>query len=293
MHRGVAAELERHFLEHRRYLLGVAYRLLGTVTDAEDALQETWLRARRTDVEGIDDVRTWLAVITTRICLDILKSARSQRERYVGEWLPEPLLDDADPADRVTLDDSVNLALLVVLETLSPAERTAFVLHDVFGYPFDTIADAVGRTPAACRQLAARARAHVEQRAPRFEPDPAEHRRVVEAFAHAASSGDVDALLATLDPDVVLRSDGGGKVPARREPLVSASAVAALVFGVLRLRPDTVLSPAAVNGGLGLITTEHGQVTGVVGFAVRDGRIVELHFLMNPDKLARVTPPQA
>lgn len=282
--------LEEHFHEHRRYLLGVAYRMLGTVGEAEDAVQEAWIRARGADLTDVEDVRAWLTVITTRICLDVLKSARVQRERYVGEWLPEPVVTDdgADPADRVTLDDSVNLALLAVLERLTPAERTAFVLHDVFDVDFDTIADAVGRTPAACRQLAARARRHVEAGAPRFDADQREHRRVVDAFAQATASGSLDDLLSILDPEVVLRSDGGGKVRARKEPLVSAPAVAALLLGIMRLRPDTRFSLATVNGGLGLVTSNGGAVSGVVAFAIADGRVTELQLIMNPDKLARV-----
>ncbi|MFA9432181.1 RNA polymerase sigma factor SigJ [Egicoccus sp. AB-alg2] len=283
--------LEEHFRAHRRYLLGVAYRLLGSVTEADDALQEAWLRTRDADLDGVRDVRSWLTVIVTRICLDVLKSSRVQRERYIGEWLPEPIVDGADPADpadRVSLDDSVSLALLVVLERLSPAERTAFVLHEVFGLPFDTIAEAVGRSPAACRQLASRARRHVEADAPRFDADRDEHRRVVDAFANAAARGHLQDLLEVLDPDVVLRSDGGGKVPARREPLVSAPAVAALVLGIMRLRPGTRFRVATVNGAPGLLTYENGRLTGVVAFAVAAGRITELQLLMNPDKLQHV-----
>jgi len=288
--------LEDHVHAHRRYLLGVAYRLLGSITDAEDALQEAWLRARDTDLDTVRDVRSWLTVIVTRICLDVLKSSRVQRERYIGEWLPEPIVDEgdvgggpADPADRVSLDDSVSLALLVVLERLSPAERTAFVLHEVFGLPFETIAQAVGRTPAACRQLASRARRHVQAEAPRFDADRTEHQRVVGAFADAAAHGSLQALLGVLDPDVVLRSDGGGKVPARKEPLVSAPAVAALVLGVMDLRPDTTFRVADVNGQPGLVTINDGRVSGVIAFAVAAGRVTELQFLMNPDKLRHVT----
>jgi RNA polymerase sigma-70 factor (ECF subfamily) len=276
--------------DHRRELLGVAYRLLGSVAEAEDAVQETWVRAQAADPTGIADRRRWLIVVLTRICLDVLRSARVQRERYIGEWLPEPFVDPGpvtDPADRVTLDESVNLALLVVLESLSPAERTAFVLHDVFGLPFTAIADAVGRSPAACRQLAARARAHIDQRAPRFDPDPDQHRRVVSAFVEATEGGDLDELVAVLDPDVVLRSDGGGRAPARRAPLRTATEVAAFILWTRQRRPDMVIHPSLVNGRLGIITTERETVSGVVGFAIADGRITEIDLIMNPDKLQR------
>lgn len=284
------------FHRRRSYLLAVAYRLLGTVTEAEDAVQETWLRVQASDteaIEAIEDLEAWLTVVTTRICYDVLKSARVRREQYVGEWLPEPVLDgDAgvDPADRVTLDDSVNLALLVVLESLSPAERTAFVLHDVFKLPFTTIAEIVGRSPAACRQLAARARAHVEERAPRFDADTQQHQRAVEAFVAATETGDLQALLAVLDPDVVLRSDGGGKVSARRTPLHSAEAVARFLLAIAQARPQMVQHPRHVNGEPGVITTEDGRLTGVIGFAVSGGRIVEIDLVMNPDKLPAPRP---
>lgn len=278
------------FARRRRYLLGVAYRLLGTVAEAEDAVQETWLRARGAATDEIEDLEAWLTVVTTRICYDVLKSARVTRERYVGEWLPEPVVDGAsgvDPADRVTLDESVNLALLVVLESLSPAERTAFVLHDVFKLPFGTIAEAVGRSPAACRQLAARARAHVAARAPRFDADREQHRRAVEGFARAVETGDLGALLGVLDPEVVLRSDGGGKVRARKAPLHTADAVARFVLAIAGTRPQMRQHLETVNGEPGLISTEEGRLVAVLGFAVADGRITEIDLVMNPDKLPR------
>ncbi|WP_211262206.1 RNA polymerase sigma factor SigJ [Nitriliruptor alkaliphilus] len=282
------------FERRRRYLLGVAYRLLGTVSEAEDAVQETWLRVHRTAMDEVDDVEAWLTIVTTRICYDVLKSARARRERYVGEWLPEPIVDGAgpmDPADHVTLDDSVNMALLVVLESLSPAERTAFVLHDVFKLPFDQIAEVVGRTPAACRQLAARARAHVEARAPRFDADETQHRRAVEAFTHAAETGDLAELLAVLDPEVVLRSDGGGKVTARRTPLEGAEAVARFVLAMAAKRVHMRQHVRTVNGQPGLVTTEDGRTVAVMGFAEAGGRITEIDLVMNPDKLPRDLDP--
>lgn len=279
------------FERRQRYLLGVAYRLLGTVSEAEDAVQETWLRVARADTSDIDDLEAWLTVVTTRICYDLLKSARVRREHYVGEWLPEPIVagpGPVDPADRITLDDSVSMALLVVLETLSPAERTAFVLHDVFKLPFDTIADAVGRSPAACRQLAARGRAHVAARSPRFDPPGEQLRHAVEAFTLAAETGDLARLLSVLDPDVVLRSDGGGKVPARRAPVEGAEAVARFVLAIAAKRARMRQHVWVVNSQPGLITTEGGELVAVMGFEAADGRITEIDLVMNPDKLPTV-----
>lgn len=276
------------FQRRRPYLLGVAYRLLGTVTEAEDAVQETWLRVHRTAMDDIEDVDAWLTVVTTRICYDVLKSARRRREHYVGEWLPEPIVEGtsgADPADRITLDDSVRMALLVVLESLSPAQRTAFVLHDVFGLPFDVVAEVVGRSPAACRQLAARARAHVESRAPRFDADAEQRRHAVEAFRHAALTGDLTRLVGVLDPEVVLRSDGGGKVPARRTPLAGAEPVARFVLAIAAERAHMRQHLATVNGQPGLVTTEDDRTVAVMGFETSGGRITEIDLVMNPDKL--------
>jgi RNA polymerase sigma-70 factor, ECF subfamily len=276
------------FERRRSYLVGVAYRLLGTVTEAEDAVQDTWLRLQGTDSDDIEDLEGWLTVVTTRICYDQLKSARVRREHYVGEWLPEPIVDGdraSDPAGRLTVDESVSVALLVVLETLSPAERTAFVLHDVFAVPFDTIAEVVGRSPAACRQLATRARAHVTAQAPRFDATGDEHRRAVDAFTHAATTGDLEHLLAVLDPEVVLRSDGGGKVPARRTPLMGSEPVADFVLAIAAARQHMRHQVRTVNGRPGLVTAEHGRTVAVMGFEVAEGRITEIDLVMNPDKL--------
>ena len=276
------------FQRRRPYLVGVAYRLLGTVAEAEDAVQDTWLRLQGADTDGIEDLEAWLTVVTTRICYDQLKSARMRREHYVGEWLPEPIVDGdppVDPADRVTLDESVSMALLVVLETLSPAERTAFVLHDVFAVPFDTVAEVVGRTPAACRQLAARARAHVTERAPRFDATGDQHRRAVDAFTHAATTGDLEHLLAVLDPEVVLHSDGGGKVPAPEVPLEGSEPVARFLLDIAAARQHMRHQVRTVNGRPGLVTTEDDRTVAVMGFEVAEGRITEIDLVMNPDKL--------
>src|SRR6202795_3841117 len=208
--------LAEEFEQQRPHLRGVAYRMLGSVSEAEDAVQEAWVRLDRRDPGGSDDLRGWLTVVVGRICLDMLRSRRSRREDYAGSWLPEPIVSaaaDNSPERDAVLADSVGLALLVVLETLSPAERLAFVLHDVFAVSFDEIAEIAGKTPAATRQLASRARRRIHDAGPSPDADVAGQRRVVDAFLAAARSGDFDALLRVLDSEVVLRIDGGGSGP--------------------------------------------------------------------------------
>ncbi|GAA4201075.1 RNA polymerase sigma factor SigJ [Microbispora amethystogenes] len=283
----------------RPRLLGVAYGLLGSLDEAEDVVQDAWLRLRRHQEEGgaeIEDVTGWLVVTVSRLALDVLRSARHRREEYVGPWLPEPVLTGpvtggviaTGPAERVTLDESISMAMLVVLESLSPAERTAFVLHDVFGLTFAEVGEAVGRSPAACRQLAARARAHVASRAPRFDVDPSAHRRVVDAFARACLGDDVGALLALLDPEVVLRSDGGGVVRAARRPVLGAAKVARLLMGLRRFGRFEIVR-ASVNGRPGLLRYREGRLATVIGLTVADGRITTVDMVLNPEKLARLT----
>ncbi|WP_370027079.1 RNA polymerase sigma factor SigJ [Planotetraspora sp. GP83] len=298
-------DLAAEFDALRPRLVGVAYALLGSVDEAEDVVQDAWLRLRtanrgrgsdwETHEESgeIRDVTGWLVVTVSRLALDVLRSARHRREEYVGPWLPEPILTDPvltapDPADRVTLDESMNLAMLVVLESLSPAERTAFVLHDVFGLSFAEVGEAVGRTAGACRQLATRARRHIASRAPRFDVDPSAHRRTVSAFAGACLGGDMNALLALLDPDVVLRSDGGGVVSAARRPIVGADKVARFCLGVNRFGTLT-MTDALVNGWPGLVRFRDGRLAGVMALTVADGRITAIDSVMNPEKLARVS----
>ncbi|WP_244302318.1 RNA polymerase sigma factor SigJ [Microbispora triticiradicis] len=280
----------------RPRLLGVAYGLLGSLDEAEDVVQDAWLRLRRHREEGgaeIGDVVGWLVVTVSRLALDVLRSARHRREEYVGPWLPEPVLTGPvaggpGPAERVTLDESISMAMLVVLESLSPAERTAFVLHDVFGLTFAEVGEAVGRSPAACRQLAARARTHVASRAPRFDVDPSAHRRVVDAFARACLGDDIGALLALLDPEVVLRSDGGGVVRAARRPVLGAAKVARLLTGLRRFGRFE-LAPASVNGRPGLLRYREGRLVTVIGLTVAGGRITAVDMVLNPEKLARLT----
>jgi RNA polymerase sigma-70 factor (ECF subfamily) len=293
------SDVAERFEALRPRLLRLAYSELGSLAEAEDVVQEAWLRLSRVDAEGIEDLEAWLVTVVSRLALDALRSARMRRERYVGPWLPDPLVgaagDDADPADRVTLDETVSHALLFVLERLSPAERTAFILHDVFGYSFDEVGDVVGRTPAAARQLASRARRHVVEQRPRQSGTPQEQRRAVEAFAAAAGGGDLDALLAVLDPDVVMRSDGGGRVQAARKPLVGIDRVSrALVALARKFAGRSEAHFVDVNGlpGLLMVNRDDGQVS-VLAFTVDAGRITTIHLQRNPDKLGHVRAPRA
>jgi RNA polymerase sigma-70 factor (ECF subfamily) len=286
-----ASDRDAAFEALRPRLLRVAYATLGSVSEAEDIVQEAWLRLQRTEPGEVRDLTAWLITVVGRLALDALGSARARRERYVGEWLPEPLVGTApDPADRVTLDEEVSLALLRVLEALSPAERTAFVLHDVFGHSFDEVAEAVGRTPQATRQLASRARRHVEAGRPRFPATPDIQARVVGAFATAVSDGDLEALVALLDPDVTMRSDGGGRVTAARHPLHGADRVARALLALARKQQGSGRAGAlSVNGDLGLLVEAAGERS-VMAFTVDDGRITAIDIVRNPDKLTRVPP---
>jgi RNA polymerase sigma-70 factor (ECF subfamily) len=280
-------ELAAAYSAIRPRLVGIAYAVVGTRAEAEDVVSDCWLRLAAADArEPVRDVEGWAVVAVSRRALDVLRSARVQREAYVGPWLPEPVLDDADPADRVSLDERVSYALMVVLETLSPAERTAWVLHELFAMPFPEIAGVVGRSPAAVRQLAARARAHVTAGAPRLDVDAADHRRAVEAFLAAATGGDLDGLLAVLDPDVVLTSDGGGLVSAARRPVYGADKVARLLFGMSARGAGYVLRPVVVNGlaGFGVLGPD-GAPYSVCSLTVRDGRVVRVDFVLSPEKL--------
>ena len=286
-----AEELAHAFEEQRPRLLRVAYATTGSLAEAEDCVQEAWLRLLRVpDPESIRDLGAWLTTAVSRLALDALRSARARRERYVGPWLPEPLVRDlggADPADRVTLDESVSMALLVVLERLSPAERASFVLHDVFGMSFSEIAAVVGRSPAAVRQLASRARQHVDAGRPRFPPTAAQQEELVTAFAAACGQGDLEGLVALLDPDVVWRADGGGKVTASRRVAHGADEVGRWLLGFMR-HPPILVRTAIVNGAPGLVVRDGGGVLTVLAFTVNRGRITALDAVRNPDKLTGV-----
>jgi RNA polymerase sigma-70 factor, ECF subfamily len=292
-------DVAREFESHRGYLTAVAYRMLGTLADAEDAVQETYLRFARVDTEEIREPRGWLTTTLGRICLDNIGSARSRREQYVGPWLPEPVVGldlgvrPVSPEDRVTLDESVSMAMLVLLESLSPAERTAFVLHDVLSVPYDEIADTVGRSETACRQLVSRARAHVRDRSPRFTVDATQQSEAVGAFLAACADGRVETLVGVLAPDVVLRSDGGGLVSGvARQPVIGADNVARLLLGVASKHAAFPWT-RRVNGAAGLVFEGVDGVVGVMGFTVADGRITEIDFVVNPDKLRRVIAPSS
>ncbi|MFB4294276.1 RNA polymerase sigma factor SigJ [Nonomuraea sp. ATR24] len=278
------------FEEHRDHLWAVAYRILGTVADADDAVQETWLRWRQADRQAVSDARAYLTTAVSRVCYDLLTSARARRESYVGEWLPEPVVAELGPEDRVTLDDSVSLALLAVLERLSPAERTAFVLHDAFEVPFEEIGEILGRSPGAVRQLASRARARVQEYAPRGTADRAAHLKVVEAFAAAATSGDLPGLVAVLDPGVVWRADGGGVVTAAAVPVVGSDRVARMVLGMVERWFDGMTAEFLdVNGAPGVVIRDgDGVPDSVMAFVVSGGRVVQVDVVRNPVKLRNV-----
>jgi RNA polymerase sigma factor (sigma-70 family) len=276
------------FERHRGHLHAVAYRMLGSLSEADDAVQEAWLRLNRSDTDAVENLGGWLTTVVGRVCLDVLRARRSRREDYVGTWLPEPIVaadEAAGPEDEALMADSVGLALLVVLETLSPAERLAFVLHDTFGVPFDEIAPIVGRTPTAARQLASRARRRVRGAAPVPDPDLARQREVVDAFLAAARAGDFDALVAVLDPDVVFRADGGAR--SVLAPAHGADEVAERVL-TRGARFAPLGRPALVNGAAGAVVEIGGVVRAVAGFTVVDGRIVEIDLMLDPEKLQRV-----
>jgi RNA polymerase sigma-70 factor (ECF subfamily) len=284
-------ELAAEFAQLRPYLLRVAYSHLGSLSEAEDLVQEAWIRLERTDRSQIRNLRAWLTTVVSRLALDALTSARARRETYVGPWLPEPLVQaDAnavDPADQLDLDESVSMALLVVLESLSPAERSAFLLHDVFGYSFNEVAEIVGRTPAAARQLATRGRNAVEARRPRYPAEPLEQREIVAAFQAATQDGDVGSLIELLDPAVTFRSDGGGVVNAARTVFTGADRVARIFTAMAgHFGEQFRMRPIVVNGAPGLlIDTEYPSV---IAFSIDDGRISEIDVVRNPEKLGRL-----
>jgi RNA polymerase sigma-70 factor (ECF subfamily) len=287
-------------MSERRQLLNLAYRLLGSLAEAEDAVQETyarWYALSRAQQDAIETPGAWLTTVATRICLDLLRSARARRERYVGEWIPEPLPEPgewtssgtgslpADPADRVTLDESVSMAFLVVLDAMTPAERVAFVLHDVFGYPFPEVARITGRSPAACRQLATSARRRV--RAAKTPTAPGtQQARVVRDFKRAWEAQDIKALVGLLDPDATVIADGGGLVAAALHPIEGAEQIGAYLATLSHLRPaDLTLLERTVNGQPGLVMEQGGVVITVFAFSVTEGRISRIWAVRNPEKL--------
>ncbi|BDG02008.1 RNA polymerase sigma factor SigJ [Anaeromyxobacter oryzae] len=275
------------FEAHRAHLRAVAYRMLGSLNEAEDAVQEVWIRFSGADTNGVSNLRGWLTTAVARVCLDMLRSRRSRREELVGVRLPEPIVSDAggpDPETEALLAGSVGLALLVVLDSLAPAERLAFVLHDMFGVPFQEIARVVGRSPEAARQLASRARRRVRGAAPSPDPDLSRQREIVDAFLAAARGGDFDALLRILDPDVVLRADRGPAAPGGTIVIRGARAAAHQSIHAARAASET--RAALVNGAAGLVSfDEEGQPFSVLGFTVAHGKIVEIDVLADPERL--------
>lgn len=286
------SELAAVFNAARSRLVNVAYAVLGSHSEAEDVVSDCWLRLVAADAgESVRDIEGWSTVVVARAAVDTLRSARKRRELYVGPWLPEPrigaLSTMEDPAERVSLDDSVRYALLVVLESLSPAERTAWVLHDLFGLTFDEIAEAVGRSTAAVRQLASRARVHIEANAPRVDVSRQEHDVAVQRFFEAAAGGDLAPLLHALDPNVVLTSDGGGIVNAALQPIVGADKVGRFLVGLLttRMDPDERVAPITINGELGVGAFSGDQITTAVAFTFDGERLVRIDIVRTPEKL--------
>jgi len=280
--------LAEQFEQHRAHLRAVAYRMLGSASAAEDAVQESWIRFGRTDVSAVENLRAWLTTVVSRVCLDMLRTRASRREDSLETHVPDPVVTraDADPESDAMLADSVGLALLVVLEALEPAERLAFVLHDVFGMAFDEIAPIVDRSPAAARQLASRARRRVQSRAPDADHDVRQQRRVVDAFLAAVRNADFEALVAVLDPDIVLRADGGAaKGMSRLMRGAEAVASQATSFSRLGLSSEIVL----VNGNIGVVSRlPDGRVFSVVGFTIASGKVVEMDILADPERLSRI-----
>jgi RNA polymerase sigma factor (sigma-70 family) len=280
--------LTQEFEEHRTRLRAVAYRMLGSLTEADDAVQEAWLRLSRTDADSIDNLGGWLTTVVARVCLNMLRSRRTRREEPLDVYVPDPIISRADGLDaeqEALLADSVGLALLVVLETLSPAERLAFVLHDMFAVPFDEIAPIVGRSSTAARQLASRARRRL-QGATVPDADLSRQRTVVDAFFAAAREGDFEALMAVLDPDVVVRSDGGVGRRGITEVIHGAAEVATRALTFRRLSP--YVRPALVNGAAGVVVVPGGRPFSVMGFTVRDGKIVEIDAVTDPERLRQL-----
>jgi RNA polymerase sigma factor (sigma-70 family) len=282
--------LAERFEEHRAHLRAVAYRMLGSVTEADDAVQDTWLRVSRSGTDGVENLGGWLTTIVARVCLNMLRARNLRREESLGVHLPDPIISPAgplQPEEEALLAEGVGLALLVVLDSLTPAERLAFVLHDMFELPFEEIAPMVGRSPVAARQLASRARRRVNgAELPAPDPDLARQRDVVDAFFLAARGGDFDALVALLDPDVVLRADGGARRPAASVVIRGAAAVAREAIG--SAQPGAHVRPAMVNGAAGVVISMRGRPVAVVGFTVAAGKIVEIDAIADPARVRRI-----
>jgi RNA polymerase sigma factor (sigma-70 family) len=279
---------EADWESHRSAVFGAAYRILGTVTEAEDVVQEVWLRAAAADLSEVRNMRAWLVTVAARTSYNVLQSARVRRESYVGSWLPEPLLTGPDATSQVLIDESVSTAMLVMMETLTPAERVALVLHDVFQFPFEVIADVLGGTPAASRKLASRARARVAAVEERPRASRAETERVLKAFKAAADAGDMAELIELLDPDAVYVADGGGKVRASRRPVRGLRPIARLIIRQIEIRRPDAFRIIEVNGHPAMATYIDGEPVWLDTVEVAEGRITAFRRLANPEKLARI-----
>lgn len=279
------------FDEYRPLLFAIAYRMLGLVMEAEDVLQEAFIRWRNVPVQEVDSGRAYLSAVVTRLCIDQLRSAQARREEYIGPWLPEPLIADPskEPYQAVALSESLSMAFPVILENLTPDERAAFLLREVFDYEYEDIARILDKSETACRQLVSRARRHVEDRRPRFEVNPQQHRAVLERFNQAVAAGDMRGLLAVLADDVESVSDGGGMRGTARRPVRGAQNVATFILNLIRLAPPgTTYHPATVNGGPGIITCVGGQPYAVLSILIVRDRIGGFRVVTNPDKLRHV-----
>ncbi len=276
----------RHFAEHRGLLVGVAYRVLGSVSDAEDTVQDAWLRWSTVRHEEIVDPRAFLVRVTTRLAIDRLRRRQARRETYVGEWLPEPILTGRGPADEVELTESLSMGLLLILETLTPLERAVFVLREAFAFTYAEIAEVIDRNEAAVRQLAKRARAHVAERQTRFDADTAMQREVTDRFLAVSTDGDLDGLMKVLAPGVRLVADGGGKVRAPLLPVIGAAKVARFFVAVAgRPLPDQRNRLVQINGGLGLVVTSEGVPLAAATLEIGNGLVQAIRLVANPDKL--------
>jgi len=287
MSQGPGEDRAAAFEQQRSRLMGVCYRMLGSVADAEDVVQEAWLRWSRVDLEDVDVPEALLTTIATRLALDRLRRVKLRREVYSGSWLPEPVVAQDDPAAAAELADSLSMALLVVLETLTPLERAAFVLHEVFARPYADVAAILQRSEPAVRQLVHRARDHVDAGHARYQADRGTHAKVVRSFLAACETADVEGLMGLLAPDVVMVSDGGGVVRAPRRPVNGADKVARLLAGIaVRVEPGTTFSVEIFNGTLGLVARVGGEPVSAMAVTIREGVVQTLHLIANPAKLA-------
>ncbi len=281
------------FKHYRPLLFSIAYHMLGRAMDAEDIVQETWLRWQQAGADEVESTKAYLSTISTRLCIDHLRSAQVKREQYIGPWLPEPILTSQDSTmlETTELAESLALAFLVVLETLSPIERAIFLLHEVFDYDYAEVARIVGKSEANCRQIASRAKQHVAAKRPRFTPSREEQEQLTRQFVETCTNGDLEGLIALLAENAVAQSDGGGKVIAARQPVYGANKVARFVLGIVkRIPPDYAVQPAEVNGQPALIGYYKGQPYNVLTLDIAEGHIVGVYNVLNPDKLRGIPP---